>query len=127
MKESKFHKICEKCRRCFSKESSSGELCSECTISAKLQKDCEPNTKCSSCGDLYYSPNHYHKCPFCSVKGYSNSIRKEKEIDNTKSTAKKKRRGGVPIQELIRRSEYKRVMDDSGWKHYLKGRKWDKI
>jgi len=80
--------------------------------------------KCKICHHDYYSPNHVVRCPCCSVTKYNDISRPEKKYDHTKTKVKRK---GIPLEVLIRRMEYKRVMDDAGWDHYLAGRKWDKI
>jgi len=80
---------------------------------------------CSQCYREYYSPNYLKRCPYCTTKLYSNESRKEKIFDNLKE--KKPRKKGLPLEEVIRRQEYKRVMDEDGWNHYCKGRKWDRI
>lgn len=123
---SRFHAKCVSCARAHSIESSEGGYCSECATNIKLQANSEPNVCCVRCDKRFYSPNSVRVCPFCSVKGYSRTVIKPKTYDNEKVVEKKKRKA-IPLDELIRRSEYKRVMDDSGWDHYLRGRKWDKV
>lgn len=122
---SRFNGSCESCGRIYSLESSSGGCCSQCTANRKLQMDCVPNGKCRKCKEPFYSPNLIEICPFCSVKKYNQLNRPERVYDNLKPT--KKRGNGISLQELDRRAEYKRVMDDKGWDHYLRGNKWDKI
>lgn len=39
----------------------------------------------------------------------------------------KKKKRGIPLEELIKRQEWKRVFDDKSWERYLSGKKWDKI
>jgi rRNA maturation endonuclease Nob1 len=119
-----FYSTCIGCSRVYSKESSSGDMCHDCSSEWKAQETAKPNIICELCMKRFYSPNLITKCPSCAQKPYADLDKKEKKYDNSKPTKKRK---GVSYEELNRRAEYKRVMDDHGWDHYLKGRKWDRI
>lgn len=123
---SRFRSVCNGCCRVYSLESSSSDHCSQCKTNIDLQKGCCPNMTCKGCGRRYYSPNHIKRCPFCSATPYCNVNKKPRIYDNTQIVQKKKPKG-LPLEVLDRMAEYKRVFDDSGWDHYLKGRKWDRI
>lgn len=122
-----FNAKCEICARIYSIESSNEHHCFECKSMIEIQKNCVPNHCCVKCGRNYYSPNSPKNCHFCAVK--QSSQRTNPLTENRKNpidiTKKKKRRRS--LQELNKIAEHKRVWDDSGWDHYLKGRKWDKI
>lgn len=120
-----FRSKCKACSRVYSLESSNSDHCSQCQTNINLQKNCCPNMTCKSCDKKYYSPNYLRRCPFCAITGYSNENKKPKVYDNSKITKKGGRQ--LPLEVLNRMAEYKRVFDDSGWGHYLKGRKWDRI
>lgn len=49
----------------------------------------------------------------------------QRNLKNNEGGEKSKK--GLSFEELNRRAEYRRVMDEKGWDHFLKGRKWDKI
>lgn len=121
----KFRAICKGCYRVFGLEKSDDEYCYTCDQNRKDQASCIPNMICKHCCERFYSPNHKEICHYCSACDYSKATRKQKTF--VPNLEKKKKGKGLPLQELIRRQEYKRVMDDSGWDHYLKGRKWDRI
>ena len=121
--------ICAKCGRVFSLESSSEEnLCSPCVDVKKAQLKCIPNHNCIICGDRFYTPNHLKRCPSCSHKGYSRKSRADRIYDPAKIIVPKKYHGKrISFEEQERRAEWKRVMDEDGWDHYLRGNKWNKI
>ena len=126
MSSRNFHSKCAACSRIFSKESSKTDYCCECDANLKTQEQCSPNKTCKSCFRPFYTPNSCILCPICTTKGYNEKSRPPRHYDNSKPT--KIRHGRpVPIEVLDRRTEYKRVMDDKSWSHYLKGRKWDRI
>ena len=54
------------------------------------------------------------------MKQIKKNLKKKREV-------KAKKKKGISLEELIRRQEYKRVWDDSGWDHYLSGKKYNKI
>ena len=121
-----FHAKCGKCSRVFSLDSSKdSRVCDSCFQHIFEQSNREPNKICSTCNESFYTPNNLDKCPFCSTKKYSD-LTKTRNTTGCKKEKKKQSRK-LSYEELIRRQEYKRVFDDEGWDHYLKGRKWDKI
>jgi hypothetical protein len=122
----RYQTICEKCHRVFANDSSSGTICSPCVDAVRRQQDCIANATCSICNERFYTPNNISRCPFCTHKRYSFASRDPKKYD-PKKEYKKPVRNKVSLDELIRRQEWKRVMDEDGWDHYLRGRKWDKI
>lgn len=122
----KFNGICTECRRVYALDSSESTVCAECKMHLQDQANSIPNRSCKSCYRFFYSPNNIVLCPFCHAKGYKTSTKTGKVYDNDQP--KRKRRGnGLSLRELNRRMEYKRVMDDEGWDHFNRGRKWDKI
>lgn len=61
-----------------------------------------------------------YSCKRANDKVYNKTNRKPKKKSEKKKTH-------ISYEELNRRAEYKRVFDDSGWTHFLKGRIWDRI
>lgn len=60
-----------------------------------------------------------------NTRAYVKTLREEA---NKRWLEDKPTRGkGLPAQVLNKIAEKKRVWDDKGWEHYLKGRKWDRI
>lgn len=90
---------------------------------AKAYEDKIYNHKCDKCGHVFRKVTarlRGDSCPICRKK--TNNLSNQIHIWVSKKIKK-----GIPLEELIRRQEWKRVFDDAGWDHYLKGRKWDKI
>lgn len=85
---------------------------------------------CPGCGREVRLTN-YHSSSQCHTCRYSKIRKKVKEeqiqLSLKKNEEGKKRKKGLSLTELNRRAEYKRVFDEDGWDHYLKGRRWDKI
>jgi hypothetical protein len=84
------------------------------------------NAICSSCGLTFRRVNERKMQVVCDTCKRQKQIilrKKDKPIEW------KEKNKGVPVsyEELNRRAEYKRVFDESGWTHYCKGRKWDRI
>lgn len=139
---SKFNRsVCHQCRRVFVKEDPACDFCSFLCQSAHqgvVSKGREiKKLECNKCGRFFHS---LKVVSFCSdvCRKDAKSIKKsdvEKNktdnalwVKNEHSVARLARgRKSVPLEELARRSEIKRVFDDDGWRHYLKGRKWDRI
>jgi len=122
--------ICPECHRVFAKEKEDQKYCSQCQETFDFQKLNKPNQKCIECNTEFYTPNKSDnfKCPFCTIKRYSKRTRKPKDYSESNLKEKKKPNSKfIPYEERIRRQEWRRVWDDKGWSHYLKGRKWDKI
>jgi hypothetical protein len=103
-------------------------------VKAKQIEEKRLTTECTLCRRKIRKPNESSRgciCETCkfSKKRESNEIvrirrLKERAEIREKQPSKKKK---ISYDELNRRAEYKRVFDDSGWDHYLKGRKWDRI
>jgi hypothetical protein len=124
---------CARCQKPFTIQKHYQLFCSdwcEDTTNAVMQcvEDRRHNKTCRDCGKQFRSPTGFSaKCGSCVYSDKQKAI-ENLNIANRKQSTKQRRRGkGITFQELIRRSEYKRVFDDSGWSHYLKGRKWDRI
>jgi protein-arginine kinase activator protein McsA len=87
------------------------------------------NSKCIQCnGDVRRTAGQHRLCEACrrtNRKKYEIEYYEKKKADSLINP--KVRKKGPPLSELNRRAEYKRVFDDAGWRHYLKGRMWDKI
>lgn len=91
--------------------------------------DKQMNRTCLDCGisirktGIQGNLSYCHGCKIerqrISIANYQNKLPKKEQ--------ESKKRKKVSYDELVRRQEYKRVMDDHGWDHYLKGRKWDRI
>lgn len=136
-------KLCKKCKIIFCPVYQEEE-CHSCITDklkiellnkARIGKKCI----CSNCGKEFFSgDNQYRKYCSYSCRSHSdvglpkkNTMVTEKEkirIQNEKWLNKEnKRRKGKSLEQLNKEYEYKRVFDDEGWNHYLKGRKYDKI
>lgn len=86
------------------------------------------NRNCEGCGKSIRKASHLGSkrqfCHECQVlKRRAMAKEKAKTIPKKESNPRKK----ISYEELNRRLEYKRVMDDAGWDHYLRGRRWDRI
>lgn len=129
--ETKTHLPCARCCRTFKVEKHYQIYCSEkCenVVEEEMSKISEVklNTTCQDCGIKIRNPHdrsHRAYCIAC-LRQHAKSRYKPVPEDEKKPFKPKKR---VSIDELIRRSENERVWNDSGWSHYLKGRKWDRI
>lgn len=98
---------------------------------------------CAECGKNFKKHKDLSKLtcsPVCQFKRQSRTMTKntkEKKISqeqkiklaNEKWLKDEKPEPGrkMPLEVLNRIEEKKRVFDEKGWDHYLKGRKWDKI
>lgn len=113
------NRICTKCHRVFSIDTSKLETCHPCSEAIEIQSRCVPNMTCCICKELFYSPNHLKICPYCSAKPYNQLSRKEKVYTNNNSPKKSGRK--IPLEVLDRIEEKKRVFDD---KHAEKFIRW---
>jgi hypothetical protein len=96
------------------------------TIEKKL------NSSCIKCGLFLRKRTESKSGVLCEGCKQQNKYKHEEKRSinrrlNQGNMSKRKTRNNVSYGELIRRSEYDRVFKDSGWTHYIKGRKWDKI
>lgn len=114
-----FNSICDICHRVYAKDSSNNGMCSQCLDMIKLQQKQKPNRTCSKCGREYYSPNSNKICHFCKFKPYNTIYKPEKDY-SLSNPKKKTKRKCLPLEEQIKRMEWKRVWDDYGWKRYLR-------
>lgn len=112
--------ICPQCRVVFVKETEEQKYCGYI---------CEKHAEGRRANGMKFrshvgEPKSYDKRNLLTLE------KKAKEA-NTKWLTRKdpliRNNNPIPLKELIRRSEYKRVFDDKGWNHYLKGKKWDRI
>ena len=118
---SNYHtKICTKCNRVFSKESSNLETCFPCSESIRMQAKRVPNRICSSCNEGFYSPNDTKKCVPCCSKGYSTLSKSVPVIDNSKEKAKRKPVKPIPYEVLNKKCEKKRVYDNDFASHFVR-------
>jgi len=128
--------MCYTCWRYYKPEKHYQMYCSdECESSGeeKMNRLREEllNSFCYKCG-LPVRKKHENRsmsvCEACKHQNaylHSQKNREQKRLENAHNS--KNKRKDITYSELIRRSEYKRVFKDSGWSHYLKGRKWDRI
>lgn len=128
---------CARCNKLFIIEKHYQLFCSESCekiTNAVMQgiEDKKYNKSCKECGLTFRSPDgNGTMCMACKKWKMKEGFRKLGEKSSQKPKIKpakpKKPRGKISYEELIRRFEYKRVFEDSGWAHYIKGRKWDRI
>jgi hypothetical protein len=87
------------------------------------------NSQCEICQcSIRLTAAQHRRCEGCKYTQRKKFVEKEFIQRNLKrNESGEKRKKGLSLVELDRRAEYKRVFDDAGWDHYLKGRKWDKI
>lgn len=81
--------------------------------------------ECVKCGDKFRRTDERSLQTVCygCKKKYNREAMRKRE----KPIKEPEKRKLVSYDELNRRSEYKRLFDESGWDHYLKGRKWNRI
>ena len=81
--------------------------------------------ECVKCGDKFRRTEERSTQQVCygCKRGQAKELAKKRE----KPVREPKKRKLVSYDELNRRSEYKRLFDESGWDHYLKGRKWNRV
>lgn len=91
-------------------------LNSECVKCGAYVRRCSEGKSLSVCQTCKYQYQYLHH-----KKLRENRVKEQEE--NPQASKRKK----LSYEELIRREEYKRVWKDSGWTHYIKGRKWDRI
>lgn len=136
---------CEHCKRICGKESEDQTMCFPCQEHQKirlagLKKDVPGVRKrCKGCGKEFNSLAYNNKggmlycSPICRESLFNKPNIKSDEVKAKSANknwmeGKKRGRGrAVSYDELIRRSEYKRVFSDSGWSRFNKGKGWDKI
>lgn len=122
---------CARCYRTFKPMKHYQMYCSndcEKVVEGKMEAIREKNLNgvCQECGLSFRNPHersHRAFCFDCYRKHQREGYQKIPEAE--KKPFKPKRR--IPLEVLIKRSEHERVWKDSGWSHYLKGRKWDRI
>lgn len=138
----KFHRLCIRCKRAFAFERKDQEQCIECQNTPtpdeknefykNIQSSWNKKT-CKQCDQIFYADCANVICWHCKekshkhVKYYSNATKTVRKDNIEKFLKEKKKRKGIPLEELIRRQEYQRVYGKDAWDHYCKGRKWDKI
>jgi len=127
---------CATCRMPFVPKKNYQLFCSDlCDAHAtKIMNDLlehKLTVKCSKCRGIFKKPNTRSFSTICETCVYSSRqksnrrmINKRREASLQKETKKQKK---VSYEELNRRMEYKRVMTDSDWNCYLKGKKGDRI
>lgn len=139
-------RICEDCRVVFAPDIDEQIHCYKCLLRKKDEKIMEQyNKMCSNrrlrmhkliCINCNTKFKHRQKRRFCSeeccreLSTKSSPCKRKNKIEEANKKwleGDKKKKKSLPLDVLIKQSEYKRVMDDRGWSHYLKGRKWDKI
>jgi hypothetical protein len=151
---SKFNRrLCHSCRVVFTPDIEEQRRCYKCLLNEKEMKvkknyiDMLKNANltiykrmCHSCLGEFESRTRRKTCSDDCLHQLSQSTRSEKRSKTGKKAltqiekanqrwlkGEKTKRPSAPLDVLIKQSEYKRVMDDDGWKHFLKGRKWDRI
>lgn len=127
-----FH--CAKCGKSYKQTKHYQLFCSdscENSINQIMQgiEDRRLNQKCIECG-LDFRRKHERSgqriCDGCShSKKYR--IGQQKAVEYRQVHREKKKRKKISYEQLIKISERDRVFRDSGWTHFLKGRKWDRI
>ena len=138
------HGCCSNCKRIFAKEKDTQSMCIPCTEAKKtLEKSLEIKGGgtfiCKCCGIKFKDANTNKsivsdKCMLCRIPnkifaGKRKAHTKESIEKNNSNWVEGKNKKGkpMPLDILIAISEKKRLYDDAGWKHYLKGRLWDRI
>lgn len=121
---------CNECNNRFKPSNPYQLYCSEKCENVKKQLLKEKNESlfnrtCEQCGCGFRCVRENGKQKICDVCRRNNS--RESLAKIPKKEVEKKPRHKVSYDELIRRSEYKRVYGKGAWDHYTKGRKWDKI
>lgn len=85
-------------------------------------------TICEKCGNEFRRRDNNKRGNVCENCKYANKkIYRINEVINKRLTIPYKPKPKIPLHVLDKKLEYERVYKDSGWKHYLKGRKWDRI
>ena len=147
-------KLCERCRCVFCPDDEAQEYCVRCLIEFKHRdiKDKYEQMRC----DLFGSDIENRICVVCEMefKSGTNRMRKtcsdlcfsrikssceklkksdyhedviKKNNEKWLNNERKEKKKGLSPDILNKKFEYKRVFDEKGWNHYLKGRKWDRI
>lgn len=138
---------CKKCNVTFVKEEDCQVFCHRCIVEDRTRAlrdiytmQCHRGKKkreCPVCGRTFVD---YTKRKSCSTE-CANKLKHKTDITVAKNKNEKanekwlqtqkpngKRNKKVPPFELLSlKEEKKRVFDDKGWDHYIKGRKYDKI
>jgi hypothetical protein len=125
---------CPKCKRHFKSQKNYQIFCSqECEnylqdFSQKWDEN-KNMGKCFLCSSPFRKSNptasHCETCIQTNQKRHKEKLRIQKNLKNNADG--KRRKKGLPLYILNEIEERKRVFRDSGWTHYIKGRKWDKI
>jgi len=136
-------KICKSCKIIFCPVYQEDE-CFLC-ISDKEKKQVLNEKKigreciCTHCNRNFFTGSYQCKkycsesCRSHSPRGIPKKYKKLTEEEKIKIQNEKwmndenKKRKGKSLEQLNKEAEYRRVFDDDGWDHYLKGRKYDKI
>jgi hypothetical protein len=100
----------------------------EKVVEGKMHEIKERNLNgiCEDCGLSFRNPresSHRKYCYACLKQRQRARYVPKPESEKKKFIPKNR----ISYDELIRRSEHERVWKDSGWTHYIKGRKWDRI
>lgn len=104
------------------------EKCEDKTKQALIDLDKELYEGiCLTCGLKFRKVRGRANAKVCETCKRTERREYNKEKYKLKPKKEPKPKKVVPYSELNKRAEYKRVFDDSGWKHFLKGRVWDKI
>lgn len=135
-------KLCSNCKVVFIPQHNE-DKCNSCIQDSVkqevLNKHCiGKECVCNNCNKNFFT-GHGGFRKYCSesCKLYQKTPGKKKEIPSEQDKIKKlnemwlnkqeDKRKGKSLTQLIKESEYKRVFDDKGWDHYLKGNRWDNI
>jgi len=114
----KHNRLCIKCGRNFSVESSELETCFPCTNALKYQSMIKHNRFCTICFESFYSQNKVKKCPCCSMKPYSNATKKSSQKEQPMKP--KKKHGKIPLEVLEKMEEKKRVYDENYANNFIR-------
>lgn len=149
-------KICENCRVVFSSEIEEQNKCYRCLTELKERKLKDQyelmrkeyfgtdiiRIQCPVCLNFFNKSRYKNKIT-CSTICHQNYMKENSNLTKIKSSKKeneikkanekwlnnenKKSGRKIPLKVLDKIHERKRIWDDKGWSHYLKGRKWDRI
>lgn len=123
---------CGRCGKLFEARALYQMFCSDdCENStSKIMQDIADkklNKKCRYCGVGFRRKDLRSTQTVCDGCSYQNAYIYAQEKSKLNGDKPKKDRKKISYEVLNRREEYKRVFRDSGWTHYIKGRKWDRI
>jgi hypothetical protein len=140
----KYQGICKDCKKTYSIDFLKDSICENCFHLSKYQDQiCRRNIKTQICEVCEKEFKDYKCLRYCSYKCkcilFPEKKRKPKtrkdsrsriEILNSKwldADSKKKPKKRITFEQMAQKSNVKLIFDESGWFHYLKGKKWNRV